>query len=915
MKVRYRGSGVKICKHHGKNYEIPSDTWVDLNNLTLFKKLKTHPDVFDTVSYFDIKPFELLEDLIEFKGNLIFTGDALAIRSLDKIPFVRKQAVKPEEHTHIYRIVNYDNENLSRFSDVNRTVNCLIFRRLGGIGDILMTSPIIEAACKRYPHFKITYSCPAEFLPLMENNPFIHNLKPFREDVASKNWDVVTDLTRDCIKYEIAQQPEVKKNRTEVFIEKCGLNIDEIPRPKVFLSDDEILNAKKEINEFKELKVGLVLKSNAPVRNWPYFYDLRQRLLNEYPQCGILEFCKYRPKQWQSHPQVYPVFERDIRDVAALINECDLVISPDTGLAHISSSLRVPTIWIFTHINGQVRTKNYDNVWVVQKIAEDCPKGTQCWYEIPCSGGEVRGELIVDPPCSVTVSVDDVFAKVKEVLKRPNLSYVVVYKDLPEITSQCVNLIKENKKWNDEVVLVDNGSQVNCQFEDLKKGIRCIRNGENLGCILGRNQGMKESKGRFILTLDNDQYIVPKTMHALMNTEGDVTGVEGWSMDKGGWAFDIKDKRGQLAYVGGGGMLVKKKVAEEVDYLSEEFAPAWFSDPDFCFKAVVKGFKVGLCDLSGIKHLKHKTIFTQTDFDHQEAWKRSHQIFKKKWGVFLRKTNRDSELGVEKLMEWWGGFNRESLMRVLESETPLVTFLGLSWLRYEKLVTCLKNNAKNTKIKNRLLLQVQGSELLSDEKKKNILELSKKIDADCEVFFTEGNKGTAAPRKWIVDYFFKKNPTKYVVMLDDDTTFPEYGIVAAISILEDHPKLGALGLYHKNIGYVIDHYTKVEGGKVKNLRLNYGLNSVDILGSGHSVIKSEALKETQIDEEYFVGLWDWDMFMQMRKAGWKFKTLMVPPLIVMNDKGGSKEYKKARRSGVERNIIIPHFKKKWNLAS
>jgi GT2 family glycosyltransferase len=498
-------------------------------------------------------------------------------------------------------------------------------------------------------------------------------------------------------------------------------------------------------------------------------------------------------------------------------------------------------------------------------------------------------------------------------LEKPNVSYVVVYKDNLEITDKCIGLIKENKKCNDEVVLVDNGSEVDCQFEDLKKGIRCIRNDQNLGCIIGRNQGMEASKGRFILTLDNDQYISPRTTHALMNTEGDVIGVEGWSMDRGGWAFDIKDKRGQLAYVGGGGMLVKKKVAEKIGYLSEEYAPAWFSDPDFCFKAMIEGLKVELCYDSNIKHLGHKTIFKQTDFDHQKAWKRSHQLFKKKWGDFLEKRNSGSELAADKLIEWWGGFNRESLIQVLDSKEILVTFLGLSWLRYLKLVTCLENNARNTKIRARLLLQVQGNETLSEQDKKTILGLSKKIDENYEVFFTDGNKGTAGPRKWIVDYFFKGNPTKYVVMLDDDTTFPEYGIVAAISILEDDRSLGALGVYHKNIGYVIDRGTKFEDDKVKNLKLSYGLNEVDILGSGHSVIRTKALKDTQIDEKYFVGLWDWDMFMQMREVGWKFKTLMVPPLIVINDKGGSPEYKKARRSGVERNIIVTHFKSKWNL--
>lgn len=899
MKVRYRGKGVKKYRHQGKLYEIPSDRWVDIDNLTLFKKLKSHPDVFDAVSYFDLKPFELIEDLIEFKGNLIYTGDVLGVRSLDKIPFVRKQAVKPEEHIYIYRIINYDDENLARFSNVKRTVNSLIFRSLGGIGDVLMTSPIVEAVYRRYPHFKITYSCPAEFLPLMENNPFIYDLKPFREDIVGKKWDVVTDLTRDCIKYEISHQPDVKKNRTEVFTEKCGLDVREIPRPKMFLSTNEILAARQELKKFNALKIGLVLKSNAPVRNWPYFNELRQRLLKTYQDCCILEFCKYRPKYWQGGDQVYPVFGRGLRDVAALINECDLVISPDTGLAHIASALRVPTLWIFTHVDGHVRTKGYDNVWVMQKIPEDCPKGTHCWYEIPCrTQMDINPELTSNAPCAKSVGVESVLGKVKEILEKPNLSYVVVYKDNPEMTQECINLIKDNKKCNDEMILVDNGSKVKHQFDDAKKGVKCLRNEENLGCIIGRNQGMKQASGRFLLTLDNDQYISPRTMHALMNTEGDVVGVEAWSMDEGGWAFDIKDKRGQLAYVGGGGMLVKKKVAEKIDYLSEEYAPAWFSDPDFCFKAVEAGYKITCQPYAGIQHLKHRTVMKQDDFDSEAVWQRSHKIFVKKWRQYL--------LTSTPLV------TNKQVSNVIKSPKPMVLFYMLSWLRHDYLIKTLESLGRSLRLPVYFKLRVQGAEQLNEGLKKRINSLCSKFD-NHQVIYTYSNDGTAGPRAEMIEDFTHNFPDiEYICLADDDVTFNDYSIEKAVGYLENNPEVGGVGIPHKAWGFYLEESNNHR--RLARANLVNGVTYVDVLGSGHSIFRKGVFKDCQVDTDYFVGAWDWDLTFQISQSGkWKMVILNLPGMKSVNQGGGPAEYRKVRSNKENNKTVVNKFNQKFRL--
>lgn len=631
MLCRYRKKGTKQYTFGHKVYKF-SFEWTPVNNIRLYKALQSYPDVFDTLHFFDLNLFSSIADKITFKENLIFTGSRTIADKLNGMAYIKQQAYKPGIGEWVFKMLQYSLSDLAAYQNIDNRVNILAHRDLGGIGDIIMTTSVVEKAVEKNSNYKITYACPEQFISLLENNPFITDIKSIKSNVTKKDWDVIIDLTSDCIKYEMKNQPNVKLNRVEVFAQKCGFLIDEVPRPKIYLSEKEILKAKEETKNFK-LKIGLVLKSNASVRNWPYFKELRNLLLKKYPQTTFLEFCVKKPIDWSSIKKSYPVFERNLREVSALINECDVVISPDTGLAHIASALRVSTVWIFTHIDGKIRTKNYDNVQICQNIPKDCDsKGIPCWYSIPCSKGEIERKK--NPLCSLAIKPEYIVNNVDKILSKPNISYCVVYKDNEQITRECISKILKYRQYNDELILVDNGSKNKGFLDDLLKNQQLIveiRNEKNLGCIIARNQAMKRAKGEFLFTLDNDQYISAISIHRLLNTEGDIVGVEGWSMDNSGWAFKIGSNIKDLAYVGGGGLLVKKSIAEDINYLDEIYAPAWFSDPDFCYKATEKKYKIAHCKNAKIEHLEHKTIFTQTDFDYQKVWKKSHKIFKEKW--------------------------------------------------------------------------------------------------------------------------------------------------------------------------------------------------------------------------------------------------------------------------------------------
>jgi GT2 family glycosyltransferase len=63
----------------------------------------------------------------------------------------------------------------------------------------------------------------------------------------------------------------------------------------------------------------------------------------------------------------------------------------------------------------------------------------------------------------------------------------------------------------------------------------------------------------------------------------------------------------------GGGMMIKKEVVEEIGLFDPQFNPKYFEDPDFCFRAIRKGYKIGWCVDYVIEHQKHDLTLSTKD--------------------------------------------------------------------------------------------------------------------------------------------------------------------------------------------------------------------------------------------------------------------------------------------------------------
>lgn len=222
------------------------------------------------------------------------------------------------------------------------------------------------------------------------------------------------------------------------------------------------------------------------------------------------------------------------------------------------------------------------------------------------------------------------------------------------VTQGFIDHLFANTK-NFRLLFVDNGSEdktASFLLDGQKDGKwSVIRSETNLGVIGGRNLGAKYIESDYFLNIDNDQYPGPgwlDHMFRLVDSGYDICGVEAWQMSppnthgvihignneyKRDYFPQKKCQKSSdcFTYVGCGGMLIKKTIYEHIGLFDEIFNPAYFEDPDFVFRALQNGYKIGWSYSSKINHLAHQTINKQKIFDKSKQFLKSWKLFYKKW--------------------------------------------------------------------------------------------------------------------------------------------------------------------------------------------------------------------------------------------------------------------------------------------
>ncbi|MDO9565355.1 MAG: lipopolysaccharide heptosyltransferase II [Candidatus Desulfaltia sp.] len=283
----------------------------------------------------------------------------------------------------------------------------LLIRSTNWIGDAVMTTPAVRAIRKNFPHAEISILTRPWVAPVFESSPYIDNmliyddfgkhkglsgklrlareLKQYGFDAAILLQNAFeaaliaffagipcrigynTDARSFLLTHSVSCTPRIKKmHQTGYYLDILhgigldtdGPGLDLVVAKKYQKSAAEILE-EHGISRADRL-VGINPSATfGPAKQWfPERYAALSDKIQEVFGAGILLFggpgdreLGLRISQKMQHPPVDLCGKTDLGEAIALIKECDLFITNDSGLMHVAAALDVPLIAIFGSTN------------------------------------------------------------------------------------------------------------------------------------------------------------------------------------------------------------------------------------------------------------------------------------------------------------------------------------------------------------------------------------------------------------------------------------------------------------------------------------------------------------------------------------------------------------------------------------
>jgi ADP-heptose:LPS heptosyltransferase len=258
-------------------------------------------------------------------------------------------------------------ENVWSFLKERPNANILVIRALGGIGDVLMTTPAVRQLKEDYPGCSITYATDRDpgsgnvYYDILKNAGFINNIVDAKL-INRDRFDKYIDISSVCLKYEHSDLPII--NRIDIFSKSIGNPRLKNPLPFYKVEESERAAAQHRVPQNTSL-VFYHTASFDSKRTWPVLNQLQfLKLMNQrMPNIKILlsDFNNLI-KNKQEYPNCLDISSLPIREKAALIERSNLFVGPDSGLLHLAGALKKKGLALFGSIPPQARINYYQGI-------------------------------------------------------------------------------------------------------------------------------------------------------------------------------------------------------------------------------------------------------------------------------------------------------------------------------------------------------------------------------------------------------------------------------------------------------------------------------------------------------------------------------------------------------------------------
>ncbi len=338
------------------------------------------------------------------------------------------------------------------------------------------------------------------------------------------------------------------------------------------------------------------------------------------------------------------------RDLPAYLQYSDIAILPFKN-CEIGKYVSPLKIFEYIAMNKKIISTNLDDIQGYPNVY--CSDDKEDWAELV-----YKDTPLVDT--SDFISQNNWYARCGQIISRSisvnnqneKVSIIVLNYNNKSVIGRCIStLLSHNTRYNYEIIVVDNGSS-DGSFEFLKTTFQdkivLLQNVKN-GCSSGRNLGVKNAHGDFVCFLDSDQWIVSDfwldSALKILKTKNHIGAVSwnaGW-FDPGSTTGPIVDYlpnrgisnsqiwfRTDIAYLATSGMLMRRKLFNDIEGFDEYYDPTCYEDTDISLKIRNFGFELAYCPYMSIMHLPHQTTKSGSSH-HTELMKKNGTYFYKKW--------------------------------------------------------------------------------------------------------------------------------------------------------------------------------------------------------------------------------------------------------------------------------------------
>jgi ADP-heptose:LPS heptosyltransferase len=256
--------------------------------------------------------------------------------------------------------------------------------RFSSIGDIVLTTPIVRCLKTQVKDSEIQYLVKSKFKPVIEANPYINkiyvldnNFGELLSRLNEENFDYIIDLHHNIRTFRVKQRlHRIALTYNKLNFEKwlmVNLKINKLPNIHIvdryfeILSPFSIVNDQKGLDFFIKRDDEILLSNIHPDLKSPFIilaigggHFTKQipivkiiELLGSIDQPvvllgGVNDIDKSKEIERSINKSVYNLVGKlNIGQSASLINQAELILTPDTGIMHIAAAFKkkIYSIW------------------------------------------------------------------------------------------------------------------------------------------------------------------------------------------------------------------------------------------------------------------------------------------------------------------------------------------------------------------------------------------------------------------------------------------------------------------------------------------------------------------------------------------------------------------------------------------